>query len=72
MASIKNLSRIHEIAESLPKLEEARKLLSKDESEVIVGIPPETVVILPKGVKWNMLNIINLEINKQKEELTGL
>ncbi len=72
MASIKNLSRIHEIAESLPKLEEARKLLSKDESEVTVGIPPETVVILPKGVKWNMLNIINLEINKQKEELTGL
>lgn len=45
MASYKNLERIHEIAESLPKLED---------------------------VKMNILNVLNLEINKQKEELKGL
>ena len=42
MANIKNLSRIREIAESLPKLEDARKLLSQDESLAFVGIPKKT------------------------------
>ena len=82
MANIKNLTRIHEIAESIPKLEDARKLLSQDESLAFVGIPSEpqpnggtkqgTLVILPKEVKLNILNVLNLEINKQKEELKGL
>lgn len=41
MASYKNLERIHEIAESLPKLEDARKLLADfgSEVEVIVHKP---------------------------------
>lgn len=34
MASYKNLERIHEIAESLPKLEDARKLLADFGNEV--------------------------------------
>lgn len=82
MANIKNLSRIHEIAESLPKLEDARKLLSQEESLAFVSIPSKrmpsgekeqgTLVILPKEVKLNILNVLNLEINKQKEELKGL
>ena len=82
MANIKNLTRIHEIAESLQKLEDARKLLSQEESMAFVGIPSKrtpsdekeqgTVVILPKEVKLNILNVLNLEINKQKEELKGL
>ena len=82
MANIKNLTRIHEIAESLPKLEDARKLLSQDESLALVGIPSERqpngekkqgmMVILPKEVKLNILNVLNFEINKQKEELKGL
>lgn len=31
-----------------------------------------TSIILPKDVKMNILNVLNLEINKQKEELKGL
>lgn len=83
MASYKNLERIHEIAESLPKLEDARKLLADfgNEVEVIVHKPKNqepgrtvqgTIIILPKDVKMNILNVLNLEINKQKEELKGL
>lgn len=82
MANIKNLRRIHEIAESLPKLEDARKLLSQEESLAFVGIQSKpqpngeqkqgTLVILPKEMKLNILNVLNLEINKQKEELKGL
>lgn len=29
-------------------------------------------IILPKEVKMNVLNVINIEINKQKEELKDL
>lgn len=82
MASYKNLERIHEIAESLPKLEDARKLLAEFGNEVKVIVhkqkeePGRTVqgtsIILPKDVKMNILNVLNLEINKQKEELKGL
>lgn len=81
MASIKNLSRIHEIAESLPKLEDARKLLADSDSSVLVAKPKKQTpsgeqqgvcIILPKEVKMNVLNVINIEINKQKEELKDL
>lgn len=76
MANIKNLERIHEIAESLPKLEEARKLLSQEDSRVFVGETLNrlqgTQVILPKEVRLNILNVINLAINKLKEELKDL
>lgn len=59
MASYKNLERIHEIAESLPKLEDARKLLAEfgNEVKVIVHKPKKeepgrfvqgTSIILPK------------------------
>lgn len=83
MASYKNLERIHEIAESLPKLEDARKLLAEfgNEVKVIVHKPKKeepgrfvqgTSIILPKDEKMNILNVLNLEINKLKEELKGL
>lgn len=83
MASYKNLGRIAEIARDLPKMEEARKLLADfgNEVEVIVHKPKKeepgrvvqgTIIILPKDVKMNILNVLNLEINKQKEELKGL
>ena len=32
----------------------------------------ESMVILPSQIKYNIINAINLEINKQKEELKGL
>lgn len=31
-----------------------------------------SMVILPSQIKYNIINAINLEINKQKEELKGL
>ena len=32
----------------------------------------DRMVILPSQIKYNIINAINLEINKQKEELKGL
>ena len=74
MASYKNLGRIAEIARDLPKLEEARKMLAENDTQIEVYQEKTTdsMVILPSQLKYNIINAINLEINKQKEELKGL
>lgn len=73
MASYKNLERIHEIAESLPKLEDARKMLAENDTQIeVYQEKTDSMVILPSQLKYNIINAINLEINKQKEELKGL
>ena len=73
MANYKNLGRIAEIARDLPKLEEARKMLAENDTQIeVYQEKTESMVILPSQVKYNIINAINLEINKQKEELKGL
>lgn len=73
MASYKNLGRIAEIARDLPKLEEARKMLAENDTQIeVYQEKTDSMVILPRQIKYNIINAINLEINKQKEELKGL
>lgn len=73
MANYKNLSRIAEIARELPKLEEARKMLAENDTQIeVYQEKTDSMVILPSQIKYNIINAINLEINKQKEELKGL
>lgn len=73
MANYKNLGRIAEIARDLPKLEEARKMLAENYTQIeVYQEKTDSMVILPSQLKYNIINAINLEINKQKEELKGL
>lgn len=73
MASYKNLGRIAEIARDLQKLEEARKMLAENDTQIeVYQEKTDSMVILPSQLKYNIINAINLEINKQKEELKGL
>lgn len=73
MANYKNLDRIAEIARDLPKLEEARKMLAENDTQIeVYQEKTESMVILPSQIKYNIINAINLEINKQKEELKEL
>lgn len=73
MASYKNLGRIAEIARDLPKLEEARKMLAENDTQIeVYQEKTDSMVILPSQLKYNIINAINLEINKLKEELKGL
>ena len=73
MANYKNLGRIAEIARDLPKLEEARKMLAENDTQIeVYQEKTESMVILPSQIKYNIINAINLEINTQKEELKGL
>ena len=73
MANYKNLGRIAEIARDLPKLEEARKMLAENDTQIeVYQEKTDRMLILPSQIKYNIINAINLEINKQKEELKGL
>lgn len=73
MANYKNLGRIAEIARDLPKLEEARKMLAENDTQIeVYQEKTDIMVILPSQIKYNIINAINLEINKQKEELKAL
>ena len=48
MANYKNLGRIAEIARDLPKLEEARKMLAENDTQIeVYQEKTESMVILP-------------------------
>lgn len=80
MAKIQNLERLREIAEELPKLETGRSILSGGGCDVMVFAPRTAdvpvdkwpSVKLPDCVRLGMLNVVNLEINRMKEELKDL
>ena len=70
--NIKNLERAKEIAEQLPALEEARSILS-DTGNARVFVGKNTVdVELPKNVNYNIITVLNAEINRLKEEAKTL
>lgn len=68
---IQNLQRAKQIAEELPNLEHARKLLSKEEAYIIVSCNSDSVK-LPSGINLNVINILNLTINSLKDEVQTL
>lgn len=73
----KNLQRAAEIAHDLPRLNRARSMLSKADSTVTVfgyeGDPSVAdSVELPHIVIPNIINALNLEINRMREEVKKL
>lgn len=76
----KNLKRAAEIARDLPKLEQARKMLSNIDGSTKVTVTDEKKgmlepieqVELPHSVHMNIINILNLEINSLREEAKKL
>lgn len=70
--NIKHLERAAQISKELPKLEEARKILSQQSSFIEVHDGNCAVVELPQSMKYNLSAQINVEINKLKEEVAKL
>ncbi|MDO5526758.1 MAG: hypothetical protein Q4F85_11825 [Prevotella sp.] len=76
--NIKNLERAKEISEQLPALEQARSLLSKSETAIqIIDVECKngdwpTRVTLPNSITYNVIAVLNVEINKLKEEIAKL
>jgi hypothetical protein len=77
---IKNLERAAQIADELPRLEKARKMLSNIDGSTKVTVTDEKKgmlepieqVELPHSVHMNIINILNLEINSLREEAKKL
>ena len=72
--NIKNLERAREIAEQLPALEDARTILSSCKAVVMVSTDGKEMnsVTLPRNVNYNIVTVLNAEINRLKEETKGL
>ena len=78
MAHYKNMNRLREISESLPRMEKGRRMMADSESFVAVvrqdeaGTRVTDAAELPREVKMNIVNVLNAEINRQREELEKL
>ena len=77
MANIKNLTRLGQIADALPRLEKARSILSGPDGTISVtlfdmeNLKTESVE-LPPEMRLHVVQAINVEINKLKEEIKQL
>ena len=70
---IKNLERATEIYDELGKLEAARSILSGEFAFVVVSKEGDgSAVVLPRSLRHNMLMMLNVQINKLREEVDGL
>lgn len=70
---IKNLERATEIYDELGKLEAARSILSGEVAYVVVRKESDgSAVVLPRSLRHNMLMMLNVQINKLREEVDGL
>lgn len=70
--NIKHLERAAQIHKELPKLEDARRVLSQQSSFIEVHDGNNHIVELPQSMKYNLTAQINVEINKLKEEVAKL
>lgn len=67
---LKNLQRAGELYEDYAALKQAREILSHD--NVTISILGDSGVALPSSMKYNVLQVINLEINKIEKEVGEL
>ena len=70
---IKNLTRAAEIADELPRLEKAKKMLSKMGNTTRVTVEDiDSVVELPHSMNLSIISVLNIEINSLREEAKKL
>lgn len=70
--NIKNLQRAAELAVALPALDEARKGLAKEGASLkIVTMKGETIH-LPASLNYNIINVLNCEYERLREEAARL
>ena len=69
---IKNLERAAQIADEWPRLEKARKMLSEMGDTTKVVVEDIDTVELPHSMNFNIISVLNMEINSLKEEAKKL
>lgn len=69
---IKNLDRAAQIADELQRLEKSRKMLSEMGDTTRVKVVNIETVDLPYSMNFNIISVLNMEINSLKEEAKKL
>lgn len=66
------MKRAAQIADELPRLEKARKMLSEMGDTTKVVVEDIDTVELPHSMNFNIISVLNMEINSLKEEAKKL
>ena len=69
---INNLQRAAQLAEEIPGIDRARKALASEKASVRVVDANGLEYTLPRSVRHNILNILNCEYERLREEVRNL
>lgn len=70
--NISNLQRAAQLAQEIPDIDEARKALASDKSVVKVVTSKGEIINIPNSVRMNIINVLNCEYERLREEVKKL
>ena len=70
--NISNLQRAAQLAQELPNIDQARKALADDKAAVKVVTSKGEIINIPDSVRINVINILNCEYERLREEIKRL
>lgn len=70
--NINNLKRAAQLAEEIPAIDTARKALSEENSAMRVITNKGEIIPIPDGLKFNIINVLNCEYERLREEVKRL
>ena len=70
--NVSNLQRAKELAEQLPTLDKARKALSDEKTTMRLVTEKGEIITVPASVRMNIINVLNCEYERLREEVKRL
>lgn len=70
--NISNLQRAAQLAQDIPDIDEARKALASDKSMIEVVTSKGEIINIPNSVRMNIINVLNCEYERLREEVRKL
>jgi len=70
--NISNLQRAKELAEQLPTLDKARKALADEKTTMRLVTEKGEIITVPASVRMNIINVLNCEYERLREEVKRL
>lgn len=69
---IKNIDKAKELIPQLEDLGKAKKMLADSTTDVFLHNDDDVTLLLPNGVKMNILNVVNCEYERIRKEVSEL
>ena len=70
--NISNLQRAAQLAKELPDIDSARKALASESATVKVVTVKGEIIPIPDSVRLNIINVLNCEYERLREEVKRL